>query len=115
MTLRLTPDMLEGAYEFLRTTPPFRRWALPPADEVEFIVGREPRCRGMHANDGTHRIMISDRNIGHTINLVATMAHEMIHVHQSERWLSTRTEHNADFHRRARLVCRHHGFDPKLF
>ena len=40
MALRLTPEILEGAYEFLRATPPFRGWRLPHADEVEFVVSR---------------------------------------------------------------------------
>jgi len=34
MTLPLTPATLTAAYEFLRTTPPFKGWKLPHADEV---------------------------------------------------------------------------------
>src|SRR5690349_18038866 len=48
MSLRLTPDIIEGAYEFLRMTPPFRGWRLPPADEVEFVVSRHKRYLGYH-------------------------------------------------------------------
>lgn len=29
MSLRLTPDMPAGAYEFLRITEPFKAWKLP--------------------------------------------------------------------------------------
>lgn len=36
--LHLTLEMLEGAYEYLRTTPPFRRWKLPPGADIEFHV-----------------------------------------------------------------------------
>ena len=30
--LHLTPDLLEGAYEYLRLSPPFREWRLPDGD-----------------------------------------------------------------------------------
>ncbi len=40
MTLPLTPEMLRACYEFLRSTPPFRRWSLPPGDEIGFHVTR---------------------------------------------------------------------------
>ena len=118
MALTLTPEMLEGAYEFLRVTPPFKRCKLPHADEVEFVVGNSPNCCGWYTAGETakHRIMISARNIGHTVSLMATMAHEMIHLHQCHAKRETRNaEHNAAFLRAAALVCKYHGFDPKLF
>ena len=36
--LHLTPDCLENAYEYLRTTLPFRRINLPHADNLVFRV-----------------------------------------------------------------------------
>src|SRR6185437_8812133 len=36
--LHLTPDCLENAYEYLRTTPPFRGMNLPDADDLVFRV-----------------------------------------------------------------------------
>ena len=36
--LTLTPEMLEGAYEYLRVSPPFCSWGLPHADQVMFRV-----------------------------------------------------------------------------
>lgn len=118
MALHLTPEILEAAYEFLRTTPPFRRWKLPHADDVKFVVSADPCWRGYYICDRRHghTIAISGKWIGHTANLIATMAHEMIHLYQSIRGLETRNvTHNADFRRIAARVCKHHGFDPRAF
>jgi SprT-like family len=118
VTLRLTPEMLAGAYDFLRISSPFRGWRLPEADDVEFEVIRARDrlghyCKGLGA---PHRIAISASNVGHTETLIRTIAHEMIHLHQRERRSETpNTEHNAEFQRLARLVCLYHGFDPRAF
>ena len=118
MTLRLTPEMLAAAYEFLRASAPFRAWGLPHADDVEFhVIGARDRrghyCRGESAR---HRIAISAANVGHSETLLRTIAHEMLHLYQNERGSETsKTEHNAEFRRLARAVCLHHGFDPRAF
>ncbi len=120
MPIVLTPEIIEGAYEFLRTTPPFRNWRLPEADEVTFVVSRHKRYVGYHR--GTrhkiydHEIGISEVCVGHTNTLLRTMAHEMIHQHQQRsRTQTAHTEHNAEFMRLARIVCRYHGWDEKEF
>ena len=50
--LTLTPEMLEGAYEYLRVSPPFAAWGLPHADHVSFrVMGAKDRYghfRGRH-------------------------------------------------------------------
>src|ERR1700754_3947176 len=50
--LPLTPEMLEGANEYLRVSPPFRAWNLPHADHVSFRVmttrDRFGHFRGRH-------------------------------------------------------------------
>ena len=116
MTLPLTPHMLEAAYEYLRTTPPFSGWRLPHADAVEFHVIRTPAVCGWHIAGETPTIAISTGRIGWTQALMETMAHEMIHLFQARRRSETpRTEHNAEFVRLAARVCDYHGFDPKLF
>lgn len=114
MTLALTPATLEAAYEYLRTTLPFRRWKLPHADEVEFHVIHK---RGMFADCETagekHTIRISTVKVGRTQTLIETMAHEMVHVRLDRQ--GVKAHHGADFQRCAAQVCRHHGFDPKTF
>ncbi len=119
--LHLTPGVLQGAYDFLRTTQPFHRWRLPPGEEVEFRVVSTSKALGWHwkPHPGVRRhhvVGISKACVGHTDTLVRIMAHEMTHLYQAERGLETsNTEHNAGFRRLVRLVCRRHGFDPLLF
>ncbi len=113
--MKLTPAILEAAYDFLRATPPFRRWRLPPGEEVTFKVGLRDDERGYYQWAGSHAIGISAGCIGRTESLVETMAHEMIHLYQYHRGTDTSANHNAEFRRLVELVCRRHGFDPLLF
>jgi hypothetical protein len=120
MAIRLTPDLMEGAYEFLRLTPPFKSWHLPHADEVEFVVSRHRTHvgyhRGVRRKMRSHEIGISEVCVGHTNTLLRTMAHEMIHQYQQRaRTETANTEHNADFLRLAKSVCRYHGWDEREF
>ena len=119
MALHLTPDILVGTYNLLRVTPPFRLWHLPEPEAISFVVGADPRLRGYHsvtpgAND--HQIMLSVNAISRLDTALPVMAHEMIHLFQHIAGRLTKGGvHNADFHRLAARVCRHHGFDPKAF
>lgn len=114
MTLPLDPAMLEAAYEYLRATPPFRRWKLPPGEEIEFHVIASQGLRGRCVGDRQdHSIAISAGTIGHTLSLMMAMAHEMIHVR--DNLAGIRAHHGSSFRRGAVQVCRYHGFDPKLF
>lgn len=102
-----------AAYELLRTQKPFLGWRLPNPGDVEFqVIGGRDRfgdCDG-------DTIRISRAHHGHLPTLLATVAHEMIHLHQMRNKLETaNTQHNADWHRRAKRVCRLHGFDPRSF
>jgi hypothetical protein len=117
MTLPLTRDVLAAAYDYLRATPPFNAWNLPEPDDIKFKVVRSPTLRGYYLRDeaGKQVIAMSARNIGHSINVIATMAHEMIHLHQGETNMENGAEHNAAFNKLAARVCKLHGFDPKLF
>lgn len=114
MTLRLTPDMLAAAYDFLRTTEPFRRWDLPESDELGFHV---VRYIGLSADfgirEGVPCIRASEVNNGHTVTLLASLAHEMIHLRQ--HLTGDREHHGPRFRRMAARVCTVHGFDPKIF
>lgn len=114
--MRLTPDVLRAAYEFLKVTEPFRRWALPPSEYVKFVVSRSKKVHGDYVVlPNCHRIRISERLHGHTLTLIHTMAHEMVHLRQTQHGTcSSKSEHNADFKRQWSIVCRHHGLDPQL-
>ena len=115
--MHLTPDILAATWDFLRSLPPFARWKLPEADAVEFHVVRVSHFADHTTYRGPeplrHIVRVSEDRVEHATTLVKTMAHEMIHAAQAAANTATRAEHNADFHRRALLVGRTLGFDPK--
>lgn len=113
MSLALTPELLEAAYEFLRCTPPFKRWKLPPGETLKFKITRSIDSRGYAI--GVTEIGVSSRNIGRTEALFMVMAHEMVHTHLNMLGRHGRAEHPKEYWRCARLVCKHHGFDVKMF
>jgi hypothetical protein len=116
VSLHLTPAMLQGAYDYLCATFPFSKWNLPDGDDVQFKVCRDPRIRGDYIWDGRkHTIRVSSGTVGHTLSLMMTMAHEMIHVHETHCKACGRGEHSAAFKKWAKVVCKEHGFDWKLF
>lgn len=119
MTLPLTPEIMEAAYEYLRATPPFRAWGLPHSDEVVFQLSSRRREYGRYQFDGErHTITASIHSIAYSVTLLRFMAHEMTHLLLEMRGLDSRgTEetHNAHFRRLAGQVCKIHGFDPKAF
>lgn len=121
MTLPLSPEMLEAAYEYLRTTPPFSRWNMPEGEDVKFTVASFRRLEfGRYQWDGKqHTINMSAKAIGYSGTLLEKMAHEMIHLHLEETGMESRRgdtdTHNAAFRKFAAQVCKTHGFDPKAF
>jgi hypothetical protein len=114
MTLRLTPDMLAAGYDFLRATLPFSKWRLPESDDLGFHVVRDS---SLSADFGVERdipfIRVSEASNGHTSTLLASLAHEMIHLRQ--HLTGDRELHGPRFKRMAARVCAIHGFDPKIF
>ncbi len=124
MTLRLTPENLEAAYELLRRTKPFSGWKLPQAEEVAFRVSASRGLYGFHHSDrqrkahpapGSHAITISEATVGTLDTLLRSMAHEMCHIRESQLGPYTGNAHGEMFRRLATQVCRHHGFDQKAF
>ena len=117
--MKLKPELIAAAYEFLRNTPPFNRWALPPTAEVTFSTLKDPHGAlfGYYQYDPEgqrmHHIRISEGKVGTIRTLVFVMAHEMIHVAQVMERTTTKGEHNRDFHRRKRQIARLHGYDSK--
>lgn len=121
--MHLSPQILVGAYEFLRATAPFNKWSLPPADDVEFQVRRLKHFGHCVTDDeGKHPsrppiIAISSSRCTRNHLLVETMAHEMVHLHQFTSAAKGRipAPHGPKFRHLARQVCRQHGFDPRTF
>ena len=117
MILPVTPQRLESVYAMLREWPPFSSWRLPRAEDVSFHVAKTNRWHAAWwVKEGKHHIEVSEKKHGHLNSLIASMAHEMIHIRQKVAKTETpNTEHNAEFHRIAKRVCKQLGFDLGQF
>lgn len=113
MSITITRATLIAAYELIRTTKPFIGWKLPHADEIKFEV---VRTKNFYADCDGDVIRVSAAKHGRVDTLLATIAHEAIHLHQMRHGLETaNVQHNADWHKRANRVCRLHAWDRKTF
>ena len=112
--LQITPHQLGAVYDCLRAFPPFRRWKLPPAEEVHFSVTRARDRFGSYCPRGAgHHITASSEKIGHYDTLARLVAHEMIHMKLQIEGHPGWHLHGSVFRRLAASVARYHGFDPK--
>jgi hypothetical protein len=116
----LTEELMEGAYQLLHQGPPFNKWPkLPEAEEVEFHVLATPQVHGDCGVNESGRIYIrlSTALVGSMGNLIATMAHEMIHAYQfaNPKAKTSRCDHDSFFKKAAKRCCDFWGFDPKSF
>lgn len=117
MSLPITPLRLAAVYEMLRAWPPFCRWSLPASGELKFHVSksRKNNAQWWIAGD-RHHIEASQRNHGHLVTLILSMAHEMIHVRQRvARTETPGVEHNAEFVRIGKRIARRYGWDEGQF
>jgi hypothetical protein len=97
-------------------TPPYKAWRLPESDDLGFYVLKTPRIHGdCGYHEGRIFIRLSVALVGCTQNLIATMAHEMIHAEQWRRKDKSPSGHNAFFNHAADRACAWHGFDRKTF
>lgn len=106
------------AYTFLRGMPPFKRWGLPEADDVEFRVAEIPGCYGylcFNVKTKTYIVEISCQHIPTIGKLLSTVAHEMCHIRQHMLEKHRPVAHGPKFKRLAAQVCRAHGFDQATF
>lgn len=119
MSLHITPEMMEATYELLLHTLPFKRWKLPSADEVSFVVIETDHFAADYnfLAGKTHRIRINNKWIGSLPKLLICIAHEMVHMRLECECVSDQLSagHGPPFQKLARLVCKHHGFEEKSF
>jgi hypothetical protein len=115
--LILTPDILRACYDLLDCCPPFDKWNLPDGDDIEFRIIKDKACYGWYLfEDGKHVIAVSEAKCGYLTTVMATMAHEMVHLFQRHSCMESPSSiHNAAFRRLAAQVCRALSFDPKAF
>lgn len=111
MAFHLTPDVLEKMYECLRAQLPFRRWRLPPAEEVEFRANGRKDVMGEHRGGDPHVITVSVHNNTTFVTAMMTLAHEM--AHQAEDIAGKPIGHGAGFKRRVKAVAKALGVNEK--
>lgn len=114
MSIHISLETAEAAYELLRTTKPFSRWKLPHADDIGFEITRSSEVWGK-VLCSTSGLVIQISGIRHHTlpELLKTMAHEMAHL--QEYRLTGDCKHGAAWRRLADQVCKHHHFDRGAF
>ena len=116
--MKLTPDISRAAYEYLVTTLPFSGWNLPDSEDISFkITGHKDRHGHYWARPKKKpEIAISTHYVVTTNTLLATMAHEMVHLHMHMTGLHKKEPgHGVAFKRFAKRICREHGWDEGTF
>ena len=122
-----TPRQMAGIYDMLRTFHPFNVWRLPTAKRVRFVTDPKAwlterharRLLGMHWMKGRrHTIFIAPHKT--LADMVATMAHEMIHVHEAVNDVPCDKRNNAYIHgvmfqKIASVICSELGFNRQRF
>jgi hypothetical protein len=108
--------MIEAAYNFIRTTPPFKGWSLPPGEEVEFHATRHRDLDGKYEFGGKqHVITVSTALATDFTWMLQTVAHEMVHLSHQIKGLERRNPHGSVFLRHAKTVCRLNGWPLETF
>jgi hypothetical protein len=114
--LHLTPAILAAGYDYLRATPPFNRWKLPPSEEISWhVINKAPHVDGFCTSfkNGTFRIEVNARKVKVTDTLLPALAHEACHVRLFS--LGVKAHHGYAFKKLAKSVCRQHGWREELF
>lgn len=114
MKAPLTPERVAATYEYLRSWPPFAGWKLPESDAIQFRTTERRDCCGEFRSDPP-QIMVSSALHWTMGSLIPTVAHEMIHLRQFRTGTDNRSQHNAEFVKIAKRVCRLYAWDYGQF
>lgn len=117
MSIKISVEVLEATYELLRATDPFKRWKLPPADEISFRISRDTSNRGeFHVDAKGIPWITANERYHHTLDeLLRTVAHEMCHLCDYRSGIRPDVVHGWTFNKMADKVCKHHSFDRGAF
>ncbi len=111
----LTPERLAAAYDYLRTWPALSRCSLPPSEEVEFRIIKNPRVYGHYTQPADHSIHVSENTNGLSDTILKTVAHEMVHQVLRIKGDPKYWQHGAAFKSLGVRVCKSAGWDIKAF
>ena len=104
----------------LRELPPFDRWGLPaPADIRFYLVTKPDQQAGYNClASGKHVLGVNVDMHASLLHLIRSTAHEMAHMRQEllgKRPATKEEQHNREFRRLGRLICRDLGLDSENF
>ena len=112
--LPLSSELLAHAYDYLSCLPPFDKLNMPDSDEIKFRVIKSRKIFARYFSEGgVHKIDFSSKLVGSHIIILATMCHEMAHLHLAE--IDACDEHGPTFSALADKICTIHGFDRLTF
>jgi len=112
--MRLTERQLRSIYVMLISSPPFNKWHLPDEYRIQFKVNKMTMSKGFFNVDP---LIIVISMVTHTglMDVVETMAHEMVHLYGERTGNGGHEDHNEKFKDDALEVCKVWGFDPSTF
>lgn len=123
----ITIDVMRQTYELLAACPPFVDWNLPPSEDISFGRTHLKDLRGRyyahayagHTKDASkikkQLIRINPRYNRTMDDLLQTMAHEMIHLHEHRSGMMTQAQHSEAYLMIARDICKRYGWRSDSF
>ena len=118
MAVHLHPELLCITYDRLRFTAPFRRWKLPPGEQISFHVTNHDDRYG-HFTECKRwkfiRIGASRKNVKTLAMLDYVISHEMVHLRLHLIKCKEKDDHGKHFKKLAAQVCRVHRFPKDHF
>lgn len=105
---------LVAAYEYLARIKPFSSWKLPVSNAVEFEINRSQMLQGEYSPD-PHTIKVSSEHCKTHQAVLETVAHEMVHLHLERAGGYGHLDHDKDFQKCAKAVCKAFGWKTKGF
>lgn len=114
--MHITPEACAAVYDMLRHFKPFKAWKLPPGEEVEFRVHKIKHLAEVSNYVRTDEFVmwVSSHKHPTLLDLVQTIAHEMVHIRQHYTG-QKRLGHGKAFKSMGTRVCKELGFDERLF
>lgn len=112
--LALTEKQLRSVYACIAHLPPYNKWRMPDEYRVDFFVSRSNRVFG-HYDSDPHQIAISRVQCQNFGDVIATMAHEMLHLKMERDGDPDHSEHKGKWPEMVALVCECFGWDKETF
>jgi hypothetical protein len=99
-------------YSMLRKLPPFNKWNLPLASQIQFIVEEDEECMG-EFDVKPLRIKVSTATQEHFENVVRTLCHELVHMKLYLDGKANYHHHDKTFKKHTEQIANVFGYDKK--